>query len=144
MPMKTMTLDQLPVIMIIGGGVLYHISQKKTPAGLDPQVALSISFGVAALGCLVLFLAKGGSVMPELHRVNWTSIALAAAVVIIESGYLIGYRAGLRLNRTAFVCNSVVALALLAIGTLVYGESFNVRTGSGMVLCAAGLLLLLR
>jgi drug/metabolite transporter (DMT)-like permease len=142
--MKAMRLDDIPMIMIIGGGVLYHICQKKTPALLDPQIALSITFGLASLGCLALFLAKGRRFTPELHRVNWTSMALAAAILLIESGYLIGYRAGLKLNRIAFVCNSVVALVLLGIGSLFYGESFTVRTGAGMALCGAGLLLLLR
>ena len=35
-------------------------------------------------------------------------------------------------------------LVLLGIGTFLYREAFTFRTGSGMVICAAGLLLLLR
>ncbi|SRR6266567_2405861 len=131
----------IPVIMIIGGGVLYHVSQKATPVRLDPFLALGISFGLASLGCLGLFVSKHLAT-PELHRVNWTSIALAVALMLIESGYLIGYRAGLKLNVTSFACNTVIALVLLAVGTFFYGESFSFRTGSGMLLCVAGLLLL--
>jgi multidrug transporter EmrE-like cation transporter len=36
----------------------------------------------------------------------------------------------------------MIALVLLAVGTFLYGESFSFRTGSGMVLWVAGLLLL--
>jgi drug/metabolite transporter (DMT)-like permease len=140
--MNLNSMEGIPVIMIIGGGVLHHVCQKATPAGLDPFLALSISFGLASLRCLGLFIGKQGFTTRELHRVNWTSIALAVALMLIESGYLIGYGAGLKLNLTSFACNNLIALVLLAVGTFFYGESFSFRTGSGMVLCVAGLLLL--
>jgi drug/metabolite transporter (DMT)-like permease len=134
----------IPLIMIVGGGVLYHVCQKATPAALDPFLALCISFGLASLACLGLFVVREGLSTPQLHRVSWTSFALALALVAIESGYLIGYRAGLKLNITSFVCNNLVALLLLVLGTLLYRESFTLRTCSGMVLCVSGLLLLWR
>lgn len=142
--MSPKSLEPVTLIMIIGGGVLYHVSQKATPAGLNPFLALAVSFGLASLGCLALFVGTPTPDVPTpgLSGVTWTSVGLAAAVMMIESGYLIGYRAGLQLNRTAFACNNLVALALLAVGTFFYGESFGVRTGVGMLLCVAGLLFL--
>jgi drug/metabolite transporter (DMT)-like permease len=141
--MNLNSMEVIPVIMIIGGGVLYHVCQKATPVGVDPFLALGISFGLASLGCLGLFVGRQGLGKPELHRVNWTSIALAVALMLVESGYLFGYRFGLKLNLASFACNNMTALVLLAVGTSFYGESFSFRTGSGMVLCVAGLLLLL-
>jgi drug/metabolite transporter (DMT)-like permease len=142
--MQTNGMVIVPLILIIGGGVLYHVAQKATPATVDPFLALCISFGLASLTCLGLYVARTGFSAAQFHRVNWTSIALGMSVVMIESGYLIGYRAGLKLNITSFICNNVIALVLLVVGTIVYRESFTLRTGSGMVLCVAGLLLLLR
>jgi drug/metabolite transporter (DMT)-like permease len=142
--MQTNGVVMIPLILIIGGGVLYHMAQKATPPNVDPFLALCISFGLASLICLALHAGRGGFSAAQLHRVNWTSIALGLSVVMIESGYLIGYRAGLRLNITSFVCNNVIALVLLVVGTILYRESFTLRIGSGMVLCVAGLLLLLR
>lgn len=140
--MNLNSMEVVPVIMILGGGVLYHVCQKATPAGLDPFLALSISFGLASLGCLGVLVGKQGLAAPEWHRVNWATIVLAVALMLIESGYLIGYRAGLKLNIASFACNNLIALVLLAVGTFFYGESFSFRTGSGMMLCMAGLLLL--
>jgi len=136
------SMELIPLIMIIGGGVLYHVCQKATPTTLDPFLALCISFGLASLACFALFTGRGGLTAAQSHRVNWTSIALALALVSIESGYLIGYRAGLKLNLTSFACNNLIALVLLVVGTFFYRENFTLRTGSGMVLCLAGLLLL--
>lgn len=137
--MNPKSLEPITIAMIIGGGVLYHVSQKATPAGVNPFLALAVSFGLASVGCLAMFVGHQGVAAAGLSGVNWTSVGLAAAVMLIESGYLIGYRAGLQLSRTAFACNNLVALALLAVGTFYYGESFRVKTGVGMMLCVAGL-----
>jgi drug/metabolite transporter (DMT)-like permease len=135
-------MEILPVFMIIVGGVLYHVCQKATPSTLDPFLALGISFGLASLVCLGLFATREGFSVTQLRRVNWTSVALALGLVMIESGYLIGYRAGLKLNVASFVCNNLISLVLLVVGTILYRESFTLRTGAGMVLCVTGLLLL--
>lgn len=142
--MQMNSMEAVPLIMIIGGGVLYHVCQKATPTTLSPFLVLGISFGLASLACLGLLATREGINAAQLHRVNWTSITLALALVMIESGYLIGYRAGLKLNITSFVCNGVIAIVLLVVGTFYYRESFTLRTGSGLVLCLVGLLLMLR
>jgi len=36
------SMETVPLIMIIGGGVLYHVCQKATPATLNPSLVLSI------------------------------------------------------------------------------------------------------
>lgn len=134
--------EMLPVAMIIGGGVLYHLCQKSTPVTLDPFLALCISFGLASLTCFVISLSRHGVTASQWQRVNWTSFGLALALVSIESGYLIGYRFGLKLNVASFACNTIIALVLLIVGTAIYRESFSVRSAAGFVLCIGGLLLL--
>ena len=136
------TSEAISVALIIGGGVLYHLCQKSTPTALDPFLALCISFGLASLTCMAVSLTRRGVSAEQLHRVNWTSIGLALALVGIESGYLIGYRSGLKLNITSFVCNTLIALVLLGVGTFIYRENFTLRSAGGMILCAVGLLLL--
>jgi drug/metabolite transporter (DMT)-like permease len=142
--MQIDTNELLPLLMIIVGGVLYHLSQKSTPVAVDPFLTLCISFGLASCTCLGLYISRGKFSAAQFHRLNWTSLALATALVMIESGYLTGYRAGLKLNLTSFVCNLVIALALLIFGTILYHERFTLRAGSGVLLCVTGLALLLR
>ncbi len=140
--MNLSTSEIISVSMILGGGVLYHLCQKATPATLDPFLALFVSFGLASLTCLAIAASHRGVSSEQVHRLSWASVGLAVSVVAIESGYLLGYRYGLKLNVTSFACNTMIALVLLAVGTVVYRESFTLRSASGFVLCLIGLLLL--
>jgi len=140
--MNLSTTELTTVSMIIGGGVLYHLCQKASPATVDPFLSLCVSFGLASLTCLAISATHHGVTSEQVHRLNWACVGLAASVVLIESGYLIGYRFGLKLNITSFACNTMIAVVLLAVGTVVYRESFNLKNASGMVLCVIGLLLL--
>ena len=140
--MNLTTSEVTAVAMIISGGVLYHLCQKATPATLDPFLALCISFGLASLTCLIIAFTRHDVTAEQIHRVNWASIVLGASLVAIESGYLLGYRYGLKLNITSFICNTLIALVLLGVGTMIYRESFTLKNAGGLILCVIGLLLL--
>ena len=140
--MNLTSAELIPVIIIVAGGVLYHVAQKATPHGVDPFLALFVSFGLASLACLTLGLTRGHATAAQFRAINWTSFALAAALVGIESGYLIGYRNGLQLNLTSFACNNMIAIILVVLGALIYGERLTLRNATGAALCLVGLLLL--
>jgi drug/metabolite transporter (DMT)-like permease len=140
--MNLTSAELIPVIIIVAGGVLYHVAQKATPHGVDPFLALFVSFGLASLACLGLALARGHASAAQFRAISWTSFGLAAALVGIESGYLIGYRNGLQLNLTSFACNNMIAIVLVGLGALMYGERMTLRNTAGAVLCLGGLLLL--
>jgi len=140
--MNLTSAELIPVIIIVTGGVLYHVAQKATPHGVDPFAALFVSFGLASLACLALAMTRGHASAGQFRSINWTSFGLAAALVGIESGYLIGYRNGLQLNLTSFACNNMIAIVLVVLGALIYGERLTLRNATGAVLCLGGLLLL--
>ena len=140
--MSTSVSGLVPIAMIVIGGVLYHVSQKSTPRGVDPFFSLTISFGLAALACLAIFFFRGSSVAGQMKQVNWTAYGLALSIVGIESGYLIAYRAGFRINLTSLACNTAIAVALIFIGTMLYSERLAPRNIAGAVLCLIGLTLL--
>ena len=132
----------VPIAMIVIGGVLYHVSQKSTPRGVEPFFSLAVSFGLATVACLLVFFFRGGSGAEQMKQVNWTAYALALSLVGIESGYLIAYRAGYRINLTSLACNTAIAVALIFIGTMLYSERLAPRNIAGAVLCLIGLTLL--
>jgi drug/metabolite transporter (DMT)-like permease len=132
----------VPIAMIVIGGVLYHVSQKSTPPGVDPFFSLTITFALAAMSCLALFFVRGGLTTGQMKQVNWTAYALALALVGIESGYLIAYRAGHRINLTSLACNTAIAVALIFIGSVLYYERLSPRNVAGAALCLVGLMLL--
>jgi drug/metabolite transporter (DMT)-like permease len=140
--MNLTTAELIPVMIIVTGGVLYHVAQKATPHGVDPFLALFLSFGLAALTCLALSIARGNASAAQFRLINWTSFVLAASLVAIESGYLIGYRNGLQLNLTSFACNNMIAIVLVVLGALLYAERLTLRNATGAALCLVGLLLL--
>jgi len=139
----TFSINQaIPVLIIITGGVLYHVAQKSTPRGVDPFLSLFVSFGLAALACLAIAATRGHAAGGQFRSINWTAFVLAASLVGIESGYLIGYRNGLKINITSFACNTMIAVVLVFVGAMFYDERFTARNTLGAVLCIAGLLLL--
>ena len=139
--MSTCVSGLVPIAMIVIGGILYHVSQKSTPRGVDPFFSLSVSFGIAALACLAIYFIRGGAA-GQTKLVNWTAIGLALSVVAIESGYLIAYRSGFRINLTSLACNTAIAVALIFIGTMMYSERLTPRNIAGAVVCLVGLTLL--
>src|SRR3954468_10145396 len=139
--MSTSVTGLVPIAMIVIGGVLYHVSQKSTPRGVDPFFSLAISFGLAAAACLAIYFARGASA-GQMKQVNWTALGLALSVVAIELGYLIAYRAGFRINLTSLACNTAIAVALIFIGTMLYSERLAPRNIAGAVLCLIGLTML--
>ena len=139
--MSTSVTGLVPIAMIVIGGVLYHVSQKSTPHGVDPFFSLTVSFGLASLACLLIFLFRGAA-PGQMKLVNWTAIGLALSVVGIESGYLIAYRSGFRINLTSLACNTAIAVALIFIGTMMYSERLTPRNIAGAVICLIGLTLL--
>ena len=132
----------LPVFMILLGGVVYHLAQKATPARVDPFMSLFTSFGLASLACLAISMSEGKTLIVEIKKLSWTAFALAAALVAIESGYLIGYRNGLKLNITSLACNTAIAIALFVIGVLAYSEGISPKAAVGGALCLIGLALI--
>lgn len=54
----------------------------------------------------------------ELSKLNWTAPTLGLAVVALEVGYILTYRAGWKINTASLVTNIALAILLLFIGFL--------------------------
>ena len=61
-------------------------------------------------------------------------------MVALEVGYILTYRAGWKINTASLVTNIALAILLLFIGFLFYGEPITGRKLLGVVICGIGLL----
>jgi drug/metabolite transporter (DMT)-like permease len=134
----------LPMVLIVSSIALYHIIQKLTPATAHPLAALTISFAIAALSCFILvfsFTPPKQRWLP-FHTLNWTSVALAFAIIGTDIGFLLAYRAGWKLNVTPIISNLLVALILIPIGAVFFRERLTSTNLIGVAVCVVGLVMI--
>ena len=79
--------------------------------------------------------------MDSLRELNWASFALAFAVVGLELGFSLAYRAGWNINLGSSVSSFALTLLLIPVGLLFFQEPRSAFNLLGVVVCVAGLLL---
>jgi len=132
------------LLIVVASTVVYHLTQKATPADAHPLLALAVTYAAATALCLVLlpFFPLRASLGESLRRLNWASIALAAAVTGIEVGFLLAYRAGWNISLAALIANTAVAAILAPVGLLVFAEQLTPIQIAGISACIVGLALI--
>ncbi|MHB8076350.1 hypothetical protein E4K67_11645 [Desulfosporosinus fructosivorans] len=133
-----------PIVLIVVSNVLYNVCQKSTPQDANPFSALLITYLTAALLTLIasLFYKSDKGFINSFNELNWTSVALGGAIVGLELGYLLAYRAGWNISVGSLVANIILALLLIPIGILFYKEGFAFNQIIGVVFCLIGLILI--
>jgi multidrug transporter EmrE-like cation transporter len=126
--------------------VAYHLIMKVTPAAANPFLMLAATYTLVAVTFIVLFfVTPGGVALGESVRVlNWTALALAAAVVCLDLGFLMLYRTGFDVSLGQLITQSVATLALLLIGVAWFQERLTAGNIGGILLCVVGLWLVSR
>ena len=132
-----------PVLVVILANTVYHISTKSTPAGISPFASLALTYAIAGAVSLVMFFltAEQKNILQEITKANWATYVLSAAIVFLEFGYLMVYRAGWPVSTASLVCNLTVSCILLFAGLLLYKEVISARQMMGILVCGAGLFL---
>ena len=133
-----------PVLIVVLSNTFYNICTKSTPSNVNAFGTLMITYITAAIltGIIFLFLVKPENAILELSKVNWTSIVLGIAIVGLELGYIFMYRAGWKVSSGALVANICLAIALIFVGAILYGENITVKQVLGIFICIAGLFLI--
>lgn len=132
------------ILLTAASTVFYHLVQKSTPVDINPVISLFISYITSAVLCLALFpfFSKGVVISEQLHKVNWASFALGAAILGIEIGFLYAYRVGGNISTTNLMSSALTAVALLVIGYLFYHDQITSYKIAGILLCMAGIALI--
>lgn len=132
-----------PVLLAVLGNLLYHSSQRLTPAAANPFLSVGVSFSAAAALCFILYKATGGGpAAADLRALSWTSLGLGAAVVVIETSFLIAYRLGWPVGLAGLTVTALQTALLIPIGRVFFHERLTPMGWAGVALCLAGLALL--
>ena len=133
----------LPLVLAVGGNLLYHLSQKSMPKAANPLFVITIAYLVGILACVLYSFAypSDKSFLDTLRESNWAVYAMGIGAAVIEVGFLLAYRAGWNISTAAVVCRTAVTLLLIPVGLLAYKEHLSARNVVGLVLCMIGLVL---
>ena len=132
------------IALIVASNILYNVCQKSTPQKANPFSALLLTYLVAGILTVIAFyLSKPEKTLFQSFKgLNWTSPVLGIAIVGMEFGYIMAYRAGWNISVGSLVANILLALALIPIGIIFYQEGFGLHKILGAILCIAGLILI--
>lgn len=139
-----MPLYPLAIGLTILANVGYHLCQKAIRPDVSVAASLVATYAIALVLSAMLWpwLGGGEGLVPALRRLGPATYALGGFVVLIELGFLLAYRAGWTLGSAALYCNAAVALVLLPVGVLAFGEGIDLRKALGLLLAFGGLVLL--
>lgn len=130
-----------PIIIVVAANTVYNICAKSTPSGANAFGSLTVTYLVATIISAVAFLCTASvkSIPSELSKLNWSAIALGVAIVALEFGYILIYRAGWKISLASLTANISLAVVLLLVGVLFYKEVISGYQVAGALLCSAGL-----
>jgi drug/metabolite transporter (DMT)-like permease len=134
------------MLLTVAANVGYHLSQRSISAEVNPLLSLAITYAVALLlTCAALPFFPSASAAPwpvQIRSANWASYALGAAIVGLELGFLLAYRAGWKVGIAAIYSNAAVTLLLIPAGFLLFRERLDFGKALGIALAGGGLWLL--
>jgi hypothetical protein len=141
---NSMFLFYFSITLAICSSALYHFVAKSTPSNVNFTVSLLVTYAAAfvvVLFTFVFFPVKNG-IAAEFKQLNWASIGLAIAIVGIEFGFLLVYRAGWNLGIAAVLTNVVASLILLPVAIFFFKDKISWVNVAGIFVCLIGLVML--
>lgn len=138
----------LSIIIVVLSNVIYHLASKKVPSDLNPFFFVMVSYIVGFVLATVAFTISvkdknlATAFVTQSKLVNWTPIVLGIAVIGLEVGNVMMYRAGWDISKGALLSNMLLAFVLVIIGALVFKDDFTIKQVVGLVSCMLGLFLL--
>ena len=135
-----------PIALVVVSNTLYQICAKSVPGDMDPFASLTVTYGVSALlSCAAYFLrSPGGNLLQEYAKVNWAPLLLGLVIIGLEVGFIYAYKAGWAVSTASVVQSAFLALALIAVGALLYKEAVTPSKLVGIALCLVGLVFINR
>lgn len=134
------------LVLVLVSNVVYHVAQKSVPRGVDPLLATAAAYVVALVLTVGIWLGRTASapIGPNLRAMNWSNVAVGLAIVGVEVGFLLIYRAGGDVSKSSALNSAALAILLALIGWTFFGERLSAQQWTGLGLSVAGIVLLTR
>ena len=133
-----------PLALVVLSNVFYQICAKSVPEKMNPLASLTITYTVGAAVSFALYFAlnPGTNLLAEYRKVNWAPFVLGLAIVGLEVGYICAFKAGWPVSLAQIVQAAVLAVLLIFVGRLLFGEPITWNRIAGIAVCLAGLALI--
>ena len=133
-----------PIALVVLSNTLYQVCAKSVPGGMNPLASLTVTYLVGTIVSCVLYfiLNRDANLLREIRLTNWAPIVLGIVIVGLEVGFIYAFRAGWQISMAQIVSSSVLAVILIFVGYLLYHEAITWNKIAGIIICAAGLVLI--
>lgn len=137
-----MSMFYLSILLVIASNTLYHIFQKSISGTVNPIVSLVVTYTTALIASIILFFLYPSQMgfFQSFKEINWASYALGGAIIGLEIGVLLTYRAGWNMSVAALVANVCVAIVLIPIGLIFFKEHISLINILGVILSILGII----
>lgn len=134
----------VPVLIVVLSNTVYHICTKSVPQNVNTFAALSVTYAVGAIASAVIYLLtqKNPDLLGEFRGLNWSSFVLGLSIIGLEAGYILMYKVGWDVSVGQIVQSAFLAVALIVVGYLMFGEAITLRKILGIAVCLGGLYLI--
>lgn len=134
-----------PLFLIIGSNLVYQTCSRSSSRSANAFAILTVVYLIATLASYAMFLCTGketGSFIGNLKAMNWANYLMGLAIIGLEGGFIYLYRLGWSVSVGPICTYTGVAIGLMVIGALAYGEHITLRQILGVVLCLGGIALM--
>ena len=139
-------MSYLPLLMVVCSSTIYHICAKSVSPKLNTFASLTVAYLIGAVLTVIIYYATSPTknLVQEFSHLNWATVVMGLAIVGLEAGNILMYKAGWNISVGSLINNITVSIILLFVGLLLYKEKITPTQITGIVLCLAGLVLVNR
>lgn len=130
-----------PIALVVFSNIVYQICAKSVPKEMDVMASMTVTHFVGAIFSAIMFFILSGdaSLLQEYKKMNLASVFLGISIVGLEVGFIYTYKNGWPVSTASIVQSSFLALALIAVGAILYHELITVNKLIGISICLVGL-----
>lgn len=133
-----------PITLVVLANVVYQVTAKSVPDKIDPLASVTVTYVIGAITCAVLYfvLNKDANLLREYSNLNWAPFLMGISVVGLEVGMIYAYKVGWPVNAASITQSTIVAIALIFVGYILFNEPISWNRIAGIIICLAGLALI--